>query len=423
MLSSILPVASLLFSTFFMLLAGGLAGYLLPLRAVAEGWSTFTISLIATSYALAFTASCIITPKLVMRVGHVRVFGVLTALMSISLLMHALVIQPAAWIAFRAIAGFSIAGGYMVIESWLNEKVTNETRGAVFSVYMVISMLALMAGQYIVPLGSPLDLTLFMVCAIIYSLALIPTALSNAQSPRPLTQSTFRLKRLFNHSPAAVVGSFLAGTIAGTWGNLAPVYSQNNGLSTAEGATMLAAAMVGGAIFQIPLGRVSDRIDRRYVMVFAGIVGLTLSAIAAIVGTQEKIVFFVAVFLLGSVLYPIYSLNVAHANDYAEADEFVEVSSGLLIIYGGGTMVGPLVAGFLMDTVGTSGLFMSIGGAFAIYAAYAFYRTTRRGIVTEEARSEFQPIPFAKAQTPQIYEIDPRSDAAPAEENVGAGPA
>ena len=109
-------------------------------------------------------------------------------------------------------------------------------------------------------------------------------------------------------------------------------------------------------------------------------------------------------------LYPIYSLNVAHANDYAEADEFVEVSSGLLIIYGGGTMLGPLVAGYLMDMIGSSGLFVAIGGAFAIYATYAFYRSTRRAIVTEEERSEFQPIPFAKAQTPQIYEIDPRSE-------------
>jgi len=411
MLSSVLPVASLLGSTFFMLLAGGLAGYLLPLRAVAEGWSTFTISMIATGYAVAFTASCIITPKLVMRVGHVRVFGVLTALMSISLLMHALVIQPAAWIAFRALAGFSIAGGYMVIESWLNEKVTNETRGTVFSVYMVISMVALMGGQYIVPLGSPLNLTLFMVCAIVYSLALIPTALSNAQSPRPLTQSKFRLGRLFSHSPAAAVGSFLAGMIAGSWGNLGPVYSQQNGLSTVEGATMLAAAMIGGAIFQIPLGRVSDRLDRRYVMVFAGLVGLALSTAAGLLGTHEKTVFFASIFLLGSVLYPIYSLNVAHANDYAQPDEFVEVSSGLLIIYGGGTMLGPLVTGFLMDRIGPSGLFISIGGAFAAYAGYAFYRSTRRPVVTEESRTEFQPIPFAKAQTPQIYEIDPRSDA------------
>lgn len=417
MVSSVLPVASLLVSTFFMLLAGGLAGYLLPLRAVAEGWSTFTVSLIATGYAVAFTASCIITPRLVMRVGHVRVFGALTALMSVSLLMHALVIQPAAWILFRAIAGFSIAGGYMVIESWLNEKVTNENRGAVFSVYMVISMVALMAGQYIVPLGTPLNLTLFIVCAVIYSLALIPTALSNAQSPRPLTQATFRLGRLFNHSPAAVVGSFLAGMIAGIWGNLGPVYSQTNGLSTAEGATMLAAAMVGGAIFQIPLGRISDKVDRRYVMVFAGLVGLTLSIFAAFVGAANKPLFFASMFLLGSVLFPIYSLNVAHANDYAEPDEFVEVSSGLLIIYGGGTMTGPLIAGYLMDTIGSSGLFISIGTAFAAYAGYAYYRSLRREVPAEEERSEFQAIPFAKAQTPQLYELDPRGDTtAPAPE-------
>ncbi|TPW29861.1 MFS transporter [Pararhizobium mangrovi] len=420
MFAAILPVASLLVSTFFMLVAGGLSGYLLPLRAAAEGWTTLTISMMATGYALAFTASCLITPRLVMRVGHVRVFGALTALMSISLLMHALVFEPVAWIVFRSIAGFCVAGGYMVIESWLNEKVTNATRGAVFSIYMVVSMTALMAGQFIVPLGDPLTLTLFMVCAVLYSLALIPTALSGAQSPRPLTQSRFRLGRLFTHSPAAVVGSFLAGAIAGAWSNLGPVYSQNTGLTTVEGAFMLAIAMLGGAIFQIPLGRISDRLDRRHVMAGAGIVGLVLSTIATMWDSHHVLVFFVAVFLLGSVLFPIYSLNVAHANDHAEPDDFVEVSSGLLIIYGGGTMLGPLVAGYVMDRMGPSGLFATLAVFFTAYAGYALYRSRRRPLGAEAERSDFLAIPFARSQTPQFYEIDPRSEAETDEESEAA---
>ncbi|WP_099865092.1 MFS transporter [Pararhizobium haloflavum] len=420
MVTNILPIASLLFSAFLMLMAGGLSGYLLPLRAVAEGWSTLTISMMATGYAVAFTAGCLLTPRLVLRVGHVRVFSVLATLMSISLLLHALVIHPVAWIAFRAVAGFSIAGGYMVIESWLNERVTNETRGGVFSVYMTISMLGLMIGQFTVPLGDMMTASLFIVSAIVYSFAVIPTGLSSAQSPQPLSQVKLDIRKLFRNSPASVVGAILAGAIASSWSNLGPVYSQQNGLTTTEGAAMLAAAMIGGAVFQIPLGRASDRMDRRYVMIFAGLVGLTLSLAAALLGADNRLVFFTAMFLLGSVLFPIYSLNVAHANDHADPDAFVEVSSGLLIIYGFGTMAGPIVTGGVMDLIGPSALFMTIAGAFALYALYAFYRTTRRPMPSADDRSDFRAIPFGTGETPQTYELDPRVDMAAEQEGAVA---
>mgnify|MGYP003630487978 FL=1 len=410
MTSSIVPIASLLMSAFLMLVGGGLSGYLIPLRAVHEGWSTFDISLIATGYAVCFTVGCLVTPRLVLRVGHVRVFAVLTALMAVSLLMHALVINSLAWIVFRGIAGFSIAGGYMVMESWLNERVSNETRGTVFSVYMVVSMVALMAGQFIVPLGDTQTATLFMVCAIFYAVAFIPTGLSSAQSPQPLTVVSVNLKGLYLKSPAAAVGSLLAGIISGSWSNLGPVFAQRNGLSTTEGATMLALAMIGGAFFQIPLGRLSDHYDRRHIMVFAGAVGASMCFATLLIGMDNIYMFLGSMFLLGSVLFPIYSLNVAHANDFAEADEFVATSSGLLIIFGGGTMLGPLLSGALMDQFGSAALFMVIGASFVIYGGYAYYRTFRRPYVAEAERVDFQAMPLTRALTPQTYELDPRGD-------------
>lgn len=413
MRSTIAPVAALLVSTFLMLMGGGLAGYLVPLRAVGEGWPTIAISLIATGYAIAFTASCIITPRLVRRVGHVRVFGALTAMMSMSLLLHVLVVHPVAWIFIRALAGFSIAGGYMVIESWINEKVTNENRGALFSVYMVTSMAALTVGQYIVPLGDPSAATLFMVCAVIYSLAVLPTALSAAQSPAPLTQVNFDLAGLFRRSPAAVIGTLLAGLIAGVWNSLAPVYASKAGLSTAEGATMLAMAMIGGTIFQYPLGRASDRMDRRRVMVFAGLIGSAACAVTVIFGVESRLVFFGGMFLLGTVLYPIYSLNVAHANDHAEPHEFVDVSSGLMLTYGIGTICGPIVAGEAMDRVGPGGLFAVIGILFLAYSLYAAWRITRRSMPPERTRSDFQPTIAGNDATPQKAELDPRAGPEP----------
>lgn len=418
MRNSILPIASLLMSAFFMLTGIGLGGYLIPLRAVQEGWSTFQISLIATGYALSFTLGCTITPRLVLRVGHIRVFAVLAAAMSISLLMHALVVNSVAWILFRGIAGFSIAGAYMVMESWLNERVTNETRGTVFSVYMAISMVGVMAGQFIVPLGDPATASLFMICAIVFALALMPTGLSSAQSPQPLTQVKVNLRGLFRKSPAAVTGSLLAGMISGSWNNLVPVFAQDAGLSTAQGALVLAIAMISGAVFQIPLGRYSDRVDRRYVMTFAGAVG-TVSCIAILIlGIGNIYLFLAAVFFLGSVLFSIYSLNVAHANDFADPEEFVAVSGGLLIVYGVGTMLGPLLAGAMMDRLGSSSLFAVIGLTFACYGLYSYYRTFRRGQASEDDRIDFQAIPISRAQTPQTYELDPRVDQSTEEEDA-----
>jgi len=410
MIQSVRSVASLLLSTFFLLTAMGLSGYLIPVRAVAEGWSTFAISLIATGYAIAFTASCVITPRLVLRVGHVRVFGALTTIMAMSYLLHTLVVHPGVWVLTRAMAGFSIAGAYMIIESWLNEKVSNENRGALFSVYMMVSMAAVMVGQYIVPFGDPSGPTLFMVCTLICAMAVMPTLLSSAQSPQPLTQVKFDVPALYRRSPAAVVGTLLAGLIASAWGGLGPVYATQLGLSTMEGASMLAIAMIGGAIFQYPLGRVSDRMDRRRVMIFAGVVGVVACAITITFGVENRIIFFAGMLFLGTVLLPIYSLNVAHANDHAMPDEFVEVSSGLMITYGVATMIGPMVTGLVMDWFGPHALFAAIAVFFAIYAAHAAWRISRREQPPEETRSDFLAMAALPDLTPQSAELDPRSD-------------
>jgi MFS family permease len=412
MIKSVRSVASLLLSTFFLLTAMGLSGYLIPIRAVAEGWSTFTISLIATGYAIAFTASCIITPRLVLKVGHVRVFGALTTIMAMSYLLHTLIVDPIVWVLTRAMAGFSIAGGYMIIESWLNEKVDNENRGALFSVYMVVSMSAVMVGQYIVPLGDPLGAGLFMVCTLICSMAVMPTLLSSAQSPQPLTQVKFDVPALYRRSPAAVIGTLLAGVIASAWGGLGPVYASQLGLSTAEGASMLAIAMIGGAIFQYPLGRASDRMDRRRVMIAAGLIGIAACTITVVFGVDNRIIFFAGMLFLGTVLFPIYSLNVAHANDHAQPDEFVEVSSGLMITYGVATMVGPVVTGVAMDWFGPHALFVVIAICFAAYSGHAAWRISRREQPSEDMRSDFLPMAALPDLTPQTAELDPRSDPA-----------
>ena len=379
MLTSFRSVLSLMLSTLLMMVGFGLASYVLPVRSVAEGWSTLTISLIATGYTLGFTVSCIITPKFVLRVGHVRVFAALITLLSIAILMCGLVVDWRAWIFFRAISGFAISGSYLVIESWLNERVTNENRGMLFSLYLITTMVGTIGGQYLVPLGDPTNSSLFILCGVLFSLALLPTALSSSAMPAPPAQAKFDVLGLYRRSPVAVVGAFLAGAMSGAWLNLGGVFTQKIGLSTAEGATLLAALLAGSAISQIPIGRTSDRIDRRIVMVGCGIVGIvSCLAMVAFVGSSPLVLYVIAAFV-GSVLFPIYALNVAHANDLARPNEYVEVSSGMMITYGIGTISGPLMVGPVMDRFGPPSLFVVLAVYFALYAAYAAWRIAQRG--------------------------------------------
>lgn len=389
MLGSLISIASLMLSTLLMMIGFGLMNYMLPIRAIAEGWSTLTISIIATGYTLGFTISCIITPMLVRRVGHVRVFGALITLLTVAILLCALVVEWRAWVLFRALAGFAMAGSYLIIESWLNERVTNENRGTLFSVYMITCLVGSIGGQYLVPLGDPKTTELFILCGVIFSLALLPTALSTAQSPAPIAEASFNLAKLYRLSPIAFVGALVAGALAGTWGSLGGVYGQNIGLTTTEGATLLAAVLAGGALSQMPIGRISDRVDRRLVMIVCGAIGVVACVIMTFVDVTHLYPLYVAAFFVGTVLYPIYALNSAHANDRAAPHEYVMISSGIMILYGLGTVTGPVMGGTLMETIGPNGLLWFLAVGFAVYSGYAAWRMNRRG-ADMEGKTDFQ---------------------------------
>lgn len=391
-----------------MMVGTGLGNMLVPLRASAEGWSSTAIAWIGTAYAVAFTAGCVLTPLFVRRVGHIRVFAVLQTVLAASLLLLALVPHPVAWAIFRALGGVTLVGGYMVIESWLNERVDNANRGTVFAAYMIVSMTGVAVGQFILPLGDIMTGTLFMVGALAFSAALIPVALSVAPSPQPLTQVTIDARALFRKSPVAVVGSFLAGVIFGNWSYFGPLYGQAAGLTEIGIATMLTAAMVGGVVFQIPFGWLSDRIDRRHVMALAGAIGLAISIGMVMLVPSEPAAIVLGMFALGSVLFTIYALNVAHANDQASAEEFLQVSGGLLIVYGIGNMAGPQLGGRLMDALGPNGFFVAMGGMYALYGLYALWRSVRSTALRPSERADFRLVPPLPAQTPESLALDVR---------------
>ncbi len=412
MARQLLPILALFVSTAFLMAGGGVHAILIPVRAQMEGFTNFQIGLIGTGWAIGFTAGCILVPLLVRRVGHVRSFGALAATLCIVMLLNGMVVEAYSWVVLRGIAGLCFSGSYMIVESWLNERITNANRGTMFSLYMIVTQTAYMGGQYVLTTGDPSTHMMFMYGAILYALAVIPTALSKAQSPQPLTKVRFDLRKIYSNSPAAAVGAVLAGMISSAWGNFAPVFGLSVGMSNAEIASLIAVALVGSVVFQYPIGKLSDMVDRRYVMIGVSLFGAVMGLVLSGYGNFEagtSVPFFTMVLMFGGVIYPIYALVVAHANDFAEQEDFVEISAGLLMLFGFGTMVGPLLTATVMDWLGVFGLFATIGGTHVVLALFISYRTLQRSPPADVETVDFQAVAVGKAMTPESYVLDPRS--------------
>ncbi len=412
MARQIIPVLALLLSTAFLLAGNGMLGLLLPLRGTAEGFSTGQLGLLGTGWATGFILGCLTAPIVVRRVGHIRAFACSAAFAAIIILLAGLLVIPLAWILLRVGSGFFTAGAFMIIESWLNERASNESRGTIFAVYMMVTYLGITAGQLGVGAGDPHTSTLFIVGAILFTFAIVPTALSTAASPRPLTRVSIDLKKLFFNSPVSFLTVLLVGVVNGAFGTLSAVWGSKIGLSTPLIALMASITVVSGALTQLPVGRISDKTDRRYVIVglalCAGLSGLAI----AVLNPANPALLLTLTGLYGAATYPIYGIAVAHANDYADASEFVAVSGGLLLLYGAGTMFGPLFGSAAMAGIGPQALFAVTAAAHALIAAYAFYRTFKRAPIPENAREAYLTVPNSRMLTPEAATLDPRAEDA-----------
>jgi MFS family permease len=403
------PILSLLRGTAFLLAASGLHGLLLPLRGQAEGFSTAALGLLGTAWAGGFVAGCFFAPRLVRNVGHVRAFGAFAASGAIVALMTGLLINEYAWIVLRAFTGFTMAGSFMIIESWLNEKATNENRGTVFGLYMMVTYASIMAGQMIVAAGDVRQASLFMVAGIFFCLALIPTAVSTAATPKPLEDVSLDLKGLYANSPVAFAGCFLIGVANGAWGTLGAVYGARVGISTAEIALMMSIVVVAGAIMQLPAGKLSDLTDRRFVLAGAAVGAAVFALLVFLAQPRSSLLVIAMTGCYGALAYTLYSIAVAHANDHAKPEEFVKVSGGLLLLYGFGTMAGPVIGAALMTTLRPESLFLATALAHILLAAYTLLRINRRAPVPQGAKDAFKTLPADRAVTPESLRLDPRT--------------
>jgi MFS family permease len=388
----------------------GLQGTLLPVRASLEAFSAITIGVMGAGYFLGFTLGCLKGGELVRSVGHVRVFLAMAALASASPLLHSLVLQPWAWILLRLLTGFCLAVIYVVIESWLNERATNENRGLIFSAYAMITLTVLAVGQLMTLLYDPSGMQLFAIASVLVSLAAIPVALST--SPMPDTPHTVSIdvRAIFSVAPLGALGCLATGLANGAFWALAPVFTLGMSDDTAHAAWFMTWAVVGGAVAQWPLGIMSDRIGRRPFLIAVPLAGAMLGiGLVVAAGTAS----FGWISLLGAAwgmfAFPLYAIAVAYSNDYAGPYDYVTISSSLLLMYGIGATIGPFAASAVITGIGYRGLFVFGAATHLLLAVYAMTRVARVTLTTPEETIAFSDALAVTQTASQVYEekIDP----------------
>lgn len=381
MTAIITPILALLLSVSLLLMGNGLQNTLLPVRASIESFSAIDIGIMGSAYFLGFAAGCVYGPYVVRRVGHIRTFTAMATIASCAVLVHAFVLNAVVWWLLRVATGICFAVLYMVIESWLNEKATNENRGTVFSIYTIINLTVVTLGQMMLVLDEPSNFMLFSFASILVSLAAVPVALSKSAEPAPIKSVKINFRELFQTSPVGVVGCLAVGLANGAFWALAPVFAKGDSADVATVAIFMSVAVIAGAVGQWPLGRMSDRMDRRRVILLtcAGAMGAGI-LLALLNPSMDKLLLSTA-FAYGLFAFPLYSLCVAHTNDFADESKYVEVACGLLLVYALGAVIGPIVASVFMWFFGPGGLFAFTVLVHASMIGYVFHRLRRREVV------------------------------------------
>lgn len=404
-------VAALLFGVAILLTGQGLQGTLIPTRAALEAFSTVTIGLIGASYFLGFTIGCLRGGSLLRSVGHVRVFAAMTAAASAAPLVLGLWAEPWLWGVLRFLTGFCFAVLYVVIESWLNGSSTNETRGAVFSIYVFITLTVMALGQLMLLLYDPLELELFVIASILVSSALIPVVLSRSEAPEKPTIVRPNLRRLFEISPSGATSACAAGLTNGSFWAISAIFVSQITGQIESAAWYMTSGVIGGALFQWPLGMLSDRLDRRRVLACTALAASLAGIIIAVAGasmSELSLMLFGAIW--GCVAFPLYSIAVALTNDRARPDEYVQVSSGLLLMYGIGAVAGPLLAALVMSALGPVGLYVFSSAVHLLLFAYVGRRALKPLTVPVDQQTDFIDALAATQTASAVYEPEDDRD-------------
>ena len=393
MFTAIRSAWALLFGLALLMLGNGLQGTLLGVRASIEGFSTQTTGFVMTGYYVGFLIGSIMGPKLVKNVGHIRVFAALASILSAAMLLHSIFVEPVTWFAIRVMNGFAVAGLYVVVESWLNDAATNRTRGQLLSVYMVILLGGMAAGQFLLNVASPAGFELFILVSVLVSVSLVPISLSVTRAPKFETPAHVSWRTMYQSSPLGVVGCLIVGIAQATLLGMGAVYANAIGMSIADVSLFMAMALAGGVALQWPVGHLSDIFDRRVVITVVTILAALAALTGALLGEHSRPILLAAIFLFGGLSFPLYSLCIAHSNDHLQPEQMVAASGTLILVAGIGASVGPALTAALMSVAGPAGFFWCLSGAHAAIGVFALYRMTRRPAVPVDEQRTYPSMP------------------------------
>ncbi len=405
---------ALLLGMFMLMIGNGLQGTLLGLRGAVEGFSTIEMSVIMSAYFAGFLFASRYAPRMIRRVGHVRVFAALGSTISAVLILYPTLAEPWAWTLGRMAIGFCFCGVYITAESWLNDAASNENRGKALSLYMIVQMAGIVSAQYLLTLGDVSGYILFIIPSVLVSMAFAPILLSVSPAPVFTTTKPLPIRRLIDASPLACVGIFLLGGVFAAQFGMSAVYGSRAGLTVAQISLMVSVTYIAALVAQYPIGWLSDRIDRRVLILALGIVGGAGAMLSFFIPDQFVLIL-ISAGLVGGTSNPLYALLIAYANDYLDREDMAAASGGLLFINGLGAIAGPLLVGWVLDNVGPHGFWAFVAvlmTGLGVYAGWRMLRRPDRGVGESVSYAPVSPTSTAvAAEVAQEYYIETELEA------------
>lgn len=411
MIATLIAFIALYISVFTLLLGIGFLGFFLSLRMSLQGFSVFLTGWILAAYFLGMVLGSFFCQRLIQWVGHIRSFAAFAAIATTTVMLHGLWTQPWVWWCLRLVTGITTMGLYMVIESWLNECAVSHLRGRVFSVYMLVLYLGMALGQLLPLTGNIHGQEPFFIIGMLFSLSLVPIAVTRGISPTMPSASRFNLYLLLKKAPLGIMGCLCAGLINGAFYAMGPVFGNQIGLSVASTAWLMAVTVFGGFLFQWPIGVISDRFHRPLVLTILSMCA-ALGSIGIIALAQSYYLLLLMMMLAyGGVISTIYPVAVARTHDLFEVKDIVPVSSALLLSYGIGASVGPIAASGMMALLESPyGLFGFFALTAGLFTGLGFYLIGREKITLPPVSEQVHFAPM-KNSSPLASQLDPRAVA------------
>ena len=427
MIQVLAAVWALLLGMTLIMIGNGMQATLMGVRGALEGFGTLQLSVITSAYFLGFLIGSRVAPDMIRRVGHVRVFAALGSFISAGLVAFPVFTDPYSWTVIRVILGFCLSGVYVTAESWLNNAATNQTRGTMLSAYMIAQTSGIIIAQGLMNVGEAGGYLLFVIPSILVSLSFAPILLSITPTPAFETNKPMSIRELYHSSPLASVGILLMGGVFAAQFGMASVYGAAAGLNAAQISGFVAAIFVGAMTLQLPIGWLSDRMDRRILILGVSAMGALSTGVGIFLGVDFKTLLVLG-FVMGGAASPLYSLLIAYTNDFLEVEDMAAASGALVFVYGLGAIVGPMATGQLMDMIGPHGFWVFLSALFTMTSLYAAWRMTRRaGVPVDETGAYLNvpptvsPVAIEAAQEWYVEQAEEAAAEAEAAENEARG--